>query len=99
MKLKRTHGCGELNAKLGGKSVTLCGWVDRWRDHGGVVFIDLRDREGIVQVVFDPSSTAIPDASSLRLEFVVAVKGKVRPRPTGMENKNLRSGEIEVIVS
>jgi aspartyl-tRNA synthetase len=78
--------------------VGLCGWVDRWRDHGGVVFIDLRDRSGIVQVVFDPTTKEIPDAGTLRQEFVIAVKGRVRQRPVGMTNANLSTGEIEVIV-
>jgi len=98
VKIKRTHRCGELNKNQLHSEVGLCGWVDRWRDHGGVVFIDLRDRSGIVQVVFDPSSTAIPDANTLRQEFVIAVKGKIRNRPEGMKNSNLETGEIEVIV-
>jgi aspartyl-tRNA synthetase len=99
VKIKRTHHCGELNKKQLDQEVGLCGWVDRWRDHGGVVFIDLRDRSGIVQVVFDPSTQPIPDANTLRQEFVIAVKGKIRNRPEGMKNTNLATGEIEVIVS
>lgn len=99
MKIRRTHRCGDLNKNQLDQEVGLCGWVDRWRDHGGVVFIDLRDRSGIVQVVFDPSSKPIPDANTLRQEFVIAVKGKIRNRPEGMKNANLSTGEIEVIVS
>ena len=98
MNIKRTHRGGELNLKHLDSEVGLCGWVDRWRDHGGVVFIDLRDRSGIVQVVFDPTTKLIPDASSLRQEFVIAVKGKIRKRPEGMTNANLPTGDIEVIV-
>lgn len=98
MKIKRTHRTGELNASHLDREVGLCGWVDRWRDHGGVVFIDLRDRSGIVQVVFDPTTKEIPDAGTLRQEFVIAVKGRVRKRPSGMTNPNLSTGEIEVIV-
>jgi len=99
VKIRRTHRCGDLNKNQLDQEVGLCGWVDRWRDHGGVVFIDLRDRSGIVQVVFDPSSKPIPDANTLRQEFVIAVKGKIRNRPEGMKNANLSTGEIEVIVS
>jgi len=99
VKIKRTHHCGDLNKNQLDQEVGLCGWVDRWRDHGGVVFIDLRDRSGIVQVVFDPSTQPIPDANTLRQEFVIAVKGKIRNRPEGMKNTNLATGEIEVIVS
>jgi aspartyl-tRNA synthetase len=98
VKTKRTHRSGELNTSHLDMEVGLCGWVDRWRDHGGVVFIDLRDRSGIVQVVFDPTTKEIPDAGTLRQEFVIAVKGRVRQRPVGMTNANLSTGEIEVIV-
>ncbi|NBW99301.1 aspartate--tRNA ligase, partial [bacterium] len=76
----------------------LCGWVHRRRDHGGVIFLDLRDREGIVQVVFDPSTQPVPDANTLRQEFVIGVKGKVRARPEGMKNSNLPTGDIEINV-
>jgi aspartyl-tRNA synthetase len=99
VQLRRSHYSGKLTKSEIGKEVTLCGWVDRWRDHGGIVFIDLRDREGIAQVVFDPAHKAIPDAGSLRLEWVIGVKGKVRARPDGMVNKNIASGDVEVIVS
>lgn len=99
MKFKRTHGCADLNKKADGQTVTLCGWVDRWRDHGGVVFIDLRDRSGIAQVVFDPASMPVDEAGTLRQEAVIAVTGKVRLRPDGMKNTNLATGEIEVLAS
>ena len=99
MKLKRTHGCGELNLAHDGKTVTLCGWVDRYRDHGGVVFIDLRDRSGISQVVFDPSAISVDEASTLRQEAVIAVSGKVRRRPEGMGNANLTTGQVELFSS
>ena len=94
----RTHYCGELSAALTGRSVTLCGWAHRRRDHGGVIFIDLRDREGLAQVVFDPDrpdAFAIADRS--RNEYVLRVTGTVRRRPEGTVNPNLRSGEIEVL--
>src|SRR5205823_3396474 len=81
VKLKRTHYGGTIDKSFIGKEIQLCGWVDRWRDHGGVVFIDLRDRTGILQVVFDPSENPLPEASTLRQEFVIGVKGKVRARP------------------
>jgi aspartyl-tRNA synthetase len=97
MKLKRTHYCGTLSKKLENQSVTLCGWVDRWRDHGGIIFIDLRDRSGIAQIVFDPQKNpGLVEASSLRQETVIAVKGKISARPEGMRNENLSTGDIEV---
>jgi len=96
LRLKRTQYCGSLTIKEQGTEVVLCGWVDRWRDHGGVVFIDLRDRDGVTQVVFDPQINGLDGASTLRQEYVIAVKGTVRPRPDGMQNKNLPTGEIEV---
>jgi len=95
---KRTHYCGDLRLNQLREEVQLCGWVDRWRDHGGVVFIDLRDRSGIIQIVFDPSHHTITGADTLRQEFVISIKGKVRARPEGMKNKNLATGEIEVLV-
>lgn len=102
MELKRTQYCGEVTEKLDGRTVTLSGWVDRWRDHGGVVFIDLRDREGVVQVVFDPAEHSndqvVEQAARLRQEFVVSIQGKVRKRPEGMRNDKLKSGQIEVSV-
>src|SRR5436189_4740045 len=94
----RTHYCGELDAALVDRSVTLCGWVHRRRDHGGVIFIDLRDREGIVQVVCDPDRPeTFRTAYGLRNEFVIEVKGRVRNRPAGTVNPELTSGEVEVL--
>jgi len=99
-KEKRTHYCGSVDASLIGQEVILMGWVHRRRDHGGVIFVDLRDREGIVQVVFNPEAqNAHKEAHKIRSEFVLAVKGKVRKRPEGMDNPALKTGEIEVIVS
>ena len=99
--MRRTHSCCELGVGDIGKEVVLMGWVLRRRDHGGVIFIDLRDREGLTQVVFNP--TVDPDvhekAHVIRNEFVLAVRGKVDPRPDGMVNPNLRTGEIEVLVT
>ncbi|MFB3926562.1 MAG: aspartate--tRNA ligase [Syntrophales bacterium] len=98
--LKRTHYCGELRARHDGMEVVLMGWTHRRRDHGGVIFVDLRDREGIVQVVFNPENApeAHREAHKIRSEFVLAVKGKVRIRPEGMQNPELETGEIEVMV-
>jgi aspartyl-tRNA synthetase len=95
----RTHLNHELNSEHVGKEVTLCGWVHRRRDHGGVIFIDLRDRYGLTQVVFDPQINAKPHtlADKLRSEFVIQITGKVRLRPEGQENKSLATGEIEVL--
>src|SRR5467141_1110671 len=94
----RTHYCGELDAALVDRSVTLCGWAHRRRDHGGVIFIDLRDREGLAQVVCHPDrAAAFQAAERVRSEFVLRVTGKVRRRPEGMVNPELRSGEIEVL--
>ncbi len=95
----KNHSCGELNKEHIGSEVTLAGWVDRRRDHGGLIFIDLRDREGIVQVVFNPevSEECHRVASEMRSEYVVRVRGKVTPRPKGTENPNLATGEIELI--
>jgi aspartyl-tRNA synthetase len=97
--LLKSHSCGELNKKHIGAEVVLAGWVDRRRDHGGLIFIDLRDREGIVQVVFNPevSGPCHRVGSELRSEYVVRVKGEVTPRPKGTENPKLPSGEIEVV--
>jgi aspartyl-tRNA synthetase len=94
----KTHTCGELRAEHMGREVTLAGWVHRWRDHGGVIFLDLRDRWGIVQVTANPelSTDAHAQASGVRNEFVIQVKGIVRRRPVGMENSNLATGEVEV---
>ncbi len=99
--MKRTHHCAALRARDVGKEVTLMGWVQRRRDHGGVIFVDLRDREGITQVVFNPDfDKAVHDkAHVIRNEFVLAVRGKVAPRPQGMINPKLKTGEIDVMVS
>ncbi|SFN59188.1 aspartyl-tRNA synthetase [Nitrosospira briensis] len=95
----RTNYCGLINAQYLDQAVTLYGWVHRRRDHGGVIFIDLRDREGLVQVVCDPDNApAFQIAEKIRNEFVLRVTGKVRPRPAGTANPNLVSGEIEVLV-
>lgn len=98
---KRTHYCGNVNISHAGKEIILMGWAHRRRDHGGVIFVDLRDREGMVQIVFNPDSgeAVHGEAHKIRNEFVLAVKGTVRKRPQGMENPALKTGEIEVIVS
>lgn len=93
----RTHYCGQLTTSLVGEEVALCGWVHRRRDHGGVIFIDLRDREGLAQVVYNPDqaeSFAIADA--VRNEYVIRIEGQVRRRPEGTVNPNLPTGEVEV---
>jgi aspartyl-tRNA synthetase len=97
--LLKSHNCGELRKNYAGQQVTLAGWVHRRRDHGGKVFIDLRDREGIVQVVFNPqvSQEAYQVAGSLRGEYVIQVTGEVAPRPEGTENRKLATGDIEVV--
>jgi len=95
----RSHYCGHLNETLIEKTVTLCGWVHRRRDHGGVIFVDLRDREGLVQVVFDPSiAEAFRTAERIRSEYVLQVTGTIRYRPEGTINQNLSTGQIEVAV-
>jgi aspartyl-tRNA synthetase len=94
----RTTYCGLVTEALMGQTVTLCGWVNRRRDHGGVIFVDLRDREGYVQVVCDPDrAETFKTAESLRNEFCVQVKGLVRARPEGTTNENMKSGKIEVL--
>ncbi|MEI9971194.1 MAG: aspartate--tRNA ligase [Ignavibacteriota bacterium] len=99
--LRRTHMCGELRAADVGKDAILMGWVHSRRDHGGVIFIDLRDREGITQVVFheDVGPEVHDRAEMARSEYVIAVEGKVKPRGVGMVNPNLATGEIEVVAS
>jgi len=102
MEEKRTHYCGSLTGADEGREVVLMGWVHRRRDHGGVIFVDLRDREGIVQIVFQPEAgeTAVHgEAHRIRSEYVLAVKGSVRRRPQGMENPALSTGQVEVVVS
>jgi aspartyl-tRNA synthetase len=97
---KRTHYCGDLKAADIGSEVILMGWALRRRDHGGLIFIDLRDREGIAQIVFDPEVNASGHAvaEGVRSEFVLAVKGKVIPRPEGTANPNMKTGEVEIQV-
>ncbi len=94
--LKRTHYCGSLNKSHEGQKVVLMGWVDVRRDHGNLVFIDLRDREGIVQVVLDPNKPESAASKNLRGEFVLAVEGIVKSRPDGMKNNKIKTGEIEI---
>ena len=98
---KRTHSCGDLRARDIGRQVTLMGWVAKRRDHGGVIFADLRDRDGLTQVVFRPdlSPEIHRNAEAIRNEFVLAVKGRVESRPEGMANPNLSTGEIDVEAS
>jgi aspartyl-tRNA synthetase len=94
----RSHYCGEVNAALAEKDVAVAGWVHRRRDHGGVIFVDLRDREGLLQVVFDPDEAAVfAQAERLRNEFVIRVKGRVRARPAGTANTQLASGAVELV--
>ncbi|MDE0926088.1 MAG: aspartate--tRNA ligase [Methylophilaceae bacterium] len=98
--MKRTHYCGEMSRELIGQTVTLCGWAHRRRDHGGVIFIDLRDREGIAQIVIDPDTAeAFAAAETVRNEFVLQVTCKVRARPEGTVNKNIPTGEVEMLAS
>ncbi len=94
----RTHYCGQVNEQLLDSSVSVAGWVHRRRDHGGVIFVDLRDREGLVQIVFDPDRPELfREAEKLRNEFVVRVTGKVRERPAGTANAHLASGRVEIL--
>ena len=99
--MKRTHYCGEIRKGDTGKQVTLTGWVHRRRDHGGLIFIDLRDRDGLVQVVFNPEreSGIHQTAHELRSEYVISVSGEVAPRPRGTENSKLPTGEVEVLAN
>jgi len=94
----RSHYCGQVDAALADKEVEVAGWVHRRRDHGGVIFVDLRDREGLLQVVFDPEEAAVfAQAERLRNEFVIRVKGRVRARPAGTANTHLASGAVELL--
>jgi aspartyl-tRNA synthetase len=96
----RSHYCGQVNEQLIGQEVTVAGWVHRRRDHGGVIFVDLRDREGLLQIVFDPQAAAVfAEAERLRNEFVVRVRGRVRARPDGTVNPHLASGRVELLAS
>lgn len=94
----RSHYCGHIDEKLIGQEVSVTGWVHRRRDHGGVIFIDLRDREGLLQIVFDPDRPEIfEEAERIRGEYVLAVKGRVRQRPEGTTNPNMATGQIEIL--
>ncbi|MDX8129958.1 aspartate--tRNA ligase [Methylomonas sp. LW13] len=94
----RSHKCGELNTQHLGQTVALCGWVHRRRDHGGVIFIDLRDRAGLVQVVFDPDmAESFAIAEHVRSEYVLRIEGVVRDRPEGTHNPNMSTGQIEIL--
>ena len=96
----RSHYCGRVNEQLIDQVVTVAGWVHRRRDHGGVIFVDLRDREGLLQIVFDPQAAAVfAEAERLRNEFVVRVSGRVRARPSGTVNPHLASGGVELLAS
>ncbi len=96
----RTHSCGEVDTRLVDETVTVSGWVHRRRDHGGVIFVDLRDRSGLLQVVFDPDAeAAFAQAERLRSEWVIEVEGRVRHRPEGTVNPNLASGEVELLAA
>jgi aspartyl-tRNA synthetase len=94
----RSHYCGQVNERLVGQEVTVAGWVHRRRDHGGVIFVDLRDRDGLLQIVFDPDSKEqFGEAEKLRNEFVIQIRGRVRERPAGTANANLASGKVELL--
>lgn len=94
----RTHYCAELSSQSVGEEITVCGWVHRRRDHGGVIFLDIRDRSGILQVVYDPDTVeSFALADRVRNEFVLRCRGRVRPRPEGTINPNMATGEIEVL--
>jgi aspartyl-tRNA synthetase len=94
----RSHYCGQVDETLIGEEIAVCGWVHRRRDHGGVIFVDLRDREGLLQVVFDPDRPDIfAEAERIRSEYVLAVKGRVRERPEGTINPNMKTGQVEVL--
>ena len=96
--MMRSHYCGDINENHLGQEVEICGWVHRRRDHGGVIFIDLRDREGIVQVVFDPDrADSFAIAESVRGEYVLKLKGRVRPRPEGTINPKMKTGKVELL--
>ena len=96
----RTHYCGEIQSGTIGQQVAVTGWMHRRRDHGGVIFVDLRDREGLLQIVFDPDTPEIfAQAERIRSEYVLAVKGVVRPRPEGTVNPHLPTGEVEVLAT
>ena len=94
----RTHYCGELNRQQVDEQVSVCGWVNRRRDHGGVIFVDLRDKKGMLQVVFDPDDEVMfAEAETLRNEYVIQVEGRLRLRPEGTENPEMATGEVELL--
>jgi aspartyl-tRNA synthetase len=94
----RSHYCGDLRASHDGETVTLCGWVHRRRDHGGVIFLDVRDRAGLVQIVFDPDAVAAFErADRVRSEYVIRVEGRVRMRDATVRNARMTTGDIEVL--
>ena len=94
----RTHYCGQVGESSIGKVVTVAGWAHRRRDHGGVIFVDLRDREGLLQIVFDPDTAEVfALAERVRNEYVLEVTGLVRMRPGGTANPHLKSGQVEVL--
>jgi aspartyl-tRNA synthetase len=94
----RTHYCGQVESSLTGQIITVAGWAHRRRDHGGVIFVDLRDREGLLQIVFDPDRAAVfAQAERVRNEYVLKVTGLVRARPSGTANANLKSGQVEIL--
>ncbi|MDH3273961.1 MAG: aspartate--tRNA ligase [Gammaproteobacteria bacterium] len=96
----RSHYCGQVDESLIGQDISVCGWVHRRRDHGGVIFIDLRDRDGLLQIVFDPDRPEIfAEAERIRGEYVLAVKGLVRQRPDGTTNPNMATGQVEVLAN
>src|SRR5690349_17980067 len=98
----RTYYCGEINESSIGKTVTICGWVHYRRDLGGLIFLEIRDRTGLVQAVFSPQETApalFKLAEQTRKEYVVCIQGEIRLRPEGTENKQLSSGKIELLAS
>ena len=97
--MQRTHHCEELTLQDINRAVCLCGWVDSLRDHGGVLFVDLRDREGVTQIVFNPTDHAdlAHEAQMLKTEYVITVHGKVAKRVAQNVNKKLKTGEIEVL--
>ena len=96
----RSHFCGQVDESLVGLEVTVCGWVHRRRDHGGVIFIDLRDREGLVQIVIDPDTpTSFALAEQVRSEYVLRAEGRVRHRPEGTVNPDRPTGKVEILVA
>ena len=96
--MKRTNYCGDITAQLLGTKQTLCGWVNSYRNHGGVLFINVRDRSGVCQLVVEPNSPFFEVAYGLRNEYVIEVTGTVKRRIEGAVNPNMKTGEIEILV-